>query len=159
MENEQWKPVIGLENEYMISNYGRVLSLNNNILLKGSNNKNGYIKYKLKGKWVYAHRLVAIHFLPNPDNLPIVNHKNENKTNNYFKNLEWCTVKYNSEYNDLNIKRAMKIGKNIECDGKEYYSIKECAKEYNVNRKTMNSWLSGKRTMPEKFKKLGLKYI
>lgn len=70
-------------------------------LLKGIVKPDGYKMYFLKtdadrrGKWMYAHRLVALLYVDNPDNLPEVNHKDRNKLNNHFSNLEWCTHKQN----------------------------------------------------------------
>lgn len=52
-------------------------------------------------KWFTVHRLVALHFIPNPDNLPIINHKDEDKSNNCIGNLEWCTTQYNNSYGTI----------------------------------------------------------
>lgn len=51
-----------------------------------------------KSKTVFVHRIVAMAFLPNPENLPCINHKDEDKTNNFLENLEWCTHQYNMAY-------------------------------------------------------------
>ena len=60
--------------------------------------KNGYQQITLDNSQLLVHRLVAQAFIPNPNNLPCVNHKDENPFNNDFRNLEWCTYKYNSNY-------------------------------------------------------------
>lgn len=103
---EIWKPVPGWEDLYEVSNKGRVKSLSkrhkNPIILKPTKTL-GYLRYTLfrnYERWdVKAHRLVAMAFLPNPNNLPCINHKDENKMNNCAENLEWCTVGYNNQYN------------------------------------------------------------
>ena len=100
-----WKPIIGYENLYKINNYGEVLSLRSNKILKPNNNGIGYFIIQLckngKRKNYLIHRLVAEHFLDNPNNLPEVNHKDEDKSNNFVNNLEWCKHKYNMNYNQL----------------------------------------------------------
>lgn len=113
-ENEEWVPLIGFEGIYEVSSYGRVRRLWNrytsrNRLIKsyGKINEpckanNGYLRTSYAGKREYTHRLVAIHFLPNPLNLPEVNHKDGNKKNNHYSNLEWCTRKENCEHASMN---------------------------------------------------------
>ena len=100
-----WKPIIGYENLYKINNYGKVLSLRSNKILKPNNNGIGYFIIQLckngKRKNYLIHRLVAEHFLDNPNNLPEVNHKDEDKSNNFVNNLEWCKHKYNMNYKQL----------------------------------------------------------
>ena len=105
MINETWKVIIDFEN-YEISNLGR---LRKGVkIIKPIICTNGYLEYCLwkKGKRhiVLAHRLVGLYFLDNPNNLPEINHKDENKTNNCVSNLEWCTSKYNSNYGSRNKK-------------------------------------------------------
>lgn len=103
---EIWKNIKDYPN-YMVSNLGRVKSLNYNGtgregILKPLNNNNGYLKVCLskngKMKRYYVHRLVAEAFIPNPNNYPQVNHKDENKQNNCVWNLEFCNCSYNMNY-------------------------------------------------------------
>lgn len=115
---EIWKPIVEYEGLYEISNYGRVKSLKRVVYLKNNRtriqnerylllhkNSNGYLQARLCKNSVYkifsVHRLVAQAFIPNKFNLPEVNHKDENKENNYFENLEWVTRKYNMNYKDI----------------------------------------------------------
>lgn len=101
---EEWKNIIGYEGLYQVSSYGRVKSLKfgKENLLKHKKDSGGYLQVGLckdgKRKIFLVHRLVAQAFLPNLDNLPQVNHKDENKENNCVSNLEWCTCKYNIDY-------------------------------------------------------------
>ena len=94
---EEWKVVDGYPG-YHISNYGRVYSnkLKKILTAPSSNDKNGYCRIGLwldqKKKLMFVHRLVALHFIPNPENKPTVNHKDKNIHNNYVSNLEWATV-------------------------------------------------------------------
>ena len=110
-----WKPIYGYENLYEVSNYGEIRSCdryikgnkNSKYLKKGklisiSYNHKGYARVRLSkdnvSKMYFVHRLVAQAFIPNPNNLPQVNHKDEVKSNNKIYNLEWCTNKYNHNY-------------------------------------------------------------
>lgn len=104
MQVEIWKPIPDYEGLYEVSNLGRIRSLYNyrkyNVLTQ--NIKRGYYQIGLRKngirKWYQVHRLVAETFIPNPNNLPQVNHKNENKLDNEISNLEWCSVSYNNMY-------------------------------------------------------------
>lgn len=87
---------------YLIYENGDVKNLNTNKMLKGSISENGYRYYRLslnnEKKMFYAHRLVAEHFLENPNNLPVVNHKDGNKLNNEVSNLEWVSYSDNTQH-------------------------------------------------------------
>ena len=98
--NEIWKPVKGFEDYYYISNYGRIK--NNRKILKTYMNNSGYtcIDFtinKCRTKHL-VHRLVCLTFLDNPDSLPEVNHKDEDKSNNNLDNLEWCSRSHNKQH-------------------------------------------------------------
>ena len=104
---EIWKDIQDYEGLYQISNKGRIKSLKRkNVtadkILTPRLDKDGYMLinlYKSNHKTTFKiHRLVAQHFIPNPDNLPQINHKDENKVNNNVTNLEWCSIKYNNNY-------------------------------------------------------------
>lgn len=109
---EIWKDIPGYNGKYQVSNMGKVRAMwrNNQYeekigephLLKQSEHRQGYLKVYLsldgESKGYYVHRLVAEAFIPNPDNLPQVNHKSEIKSENFVDNLEWCDGKYNSNY-------------------------------------------------------------
>lgn len=134
MTNEIWKPTKGFEGYYEVSNLGRVKSLARTItshhsdgtvyqvvhrkecIKKEQLDKKGYIRLMLqvdkKHKAISVHRAVAEAFIPNSNNLPQVNHKDENKTNNCVENLEWSTNKYNCHYS-THIERMSKSLKGV----------------------------------------------
>lgn len=95
---EEWKDIIGFEGFYQVSNFGKVRNCVTGKILKPGLQGKGYYSVTLKRKGYKVHRLVAIAFIPNPNNLPIVNHKDENKLNNNADNLEWCDNRYNCNY-------------------------------------------------------------
>lgn len=124
---ETWKDVKGYEGIYQVSDLGNVRSLdrfitNTNgvgfrkikgVCLKLTTNNSGYkcITLHKKGiiKTVTVHRLMALHFIPNPDNLTDINHKDENKSNNTISNLEWVSHEYNMNYGERNKKASKKL--------------------------------------------------
>lgn len=123
MEQEIWKPVDGFEDLYEVSNLGRVKSLNYHLtgkerIIKPFKNKKGYLRVNLfrngKQKKFLVHRLVATAFIPNPNNLPQVNHRDEVKTNNFVENLEFCDAKYNANYGTHNVRSAASRSKPVE---------------------------------------------
>lgn len=108
---EIWKDIPGYEGLYRISNTGRVLVLASGEFLTQRKNKDGYLRVKLwangKRRFMYVQRLVAVAFVPNPDKLPEVNHKDERKNNNCAENLEWCTHHYNMNYGTRTTRAAI----------------------------------------------------
>lgn len=113
---EVWKDIEGYEGLYKVSNLGNVYSCYINRNLKNGIsdgykfvilNKNGDKKFSL------VHRLVAEAFIPNPDNLPLINHKDEDRLNCRIDNLEWCDHVYNATYNDAHVKRGKALSKHV----------------------------------------------
>jgi hypothetical protein len=112
------KPVRGYEGFYVVDQFGRVYGVDRTTTvldngriyekpipgkqMKQSLHTKGYKTVTLtkdgKSKTAFVHRIVAEAFIDNPDNLPMVNHKDEDKTNNFVENLEWCTASYNRTY-------------------------------------------------------------
>lgn len=160
MDKEIWKEVKDYEGLYEVSNYGNVRSVDRYItrngdstpiLFKGKLLKKHlyygyqYVHLSKKGSQLKAmrvHRLVAIAFIPNPKNLPMINHKDENKSNNYVDNLEWCDAKYNMNYNN---KPQRTITKLIQ---KVY--------QYDMNDNLVKIWNSGDECAKYGFSKSGV---
>ncbi len=176
---EIWKDIIGHEGTYQVSNLGRVKSLNRIIIysngcvhnqhgkiLSGFINTNGYKSIDLyknkKSKKYYIHRLVAEAFIPNPNNLPEVNHKDENKLNNIVDNLEWCTSSENKLagtviYRANKTRREKHVGEKqiVQFDLqhnfiKEYININEAILETGISRKSIYNSCN-KKVKPRKF--------
>lgn len=148
-EKEIWKDIDGYNGDYQISNFGNVKSLKNNKekLIKPfftKSNKEGYLIVNLcknnKRKINLVHRLVAEAFIPNPNNFPMINHKDENKLNNHVNNLEWCNSKYNNNYGTLRERMKEKLSYKVakyDLNGnliKIYNSAHEAAKENNIDQ-------------------------
>lgn len=114
---EIWKPITEFEGFYEVSNTGKVRNIKRNKELVSCKNNHGYLQVLLckngKRKCVRVHKLVALAFIDNPHNYDCINHKDENKTNNYVDNLEWCTVKYNNTYGTMQQRSAEKRRKPV----------------------------------------------
>ena len=142
---EIWKSLVGYEGRYEISNQGRLKSLTDQFgrprEMIGSTKPraDGYVSYELnwkgKSKNIYAHRLVALHFIENPENKPFVNHIDSIRNNNYVENLEWCTQSENTQhgYTYGNMKPVRhRLGKRT---GKSKYS-------HTYFEKSRNRWVA-----------------
>jgi hypothetical protein len=108
---EEWRDIVGYEGLYQVSNLGRVKSLFRYKKLLKPRIMQQYYSVCLwkdkKPKHMRVHRLVGMAFIPNPNDYPCINHKDENKLNNCVDNLEWCTHKYNANYG-TRIERSVK---------------------------------------------------
>ena len=144
---------------YQVSNLGRVKSLENRSNHKKEKILASHIRNQYYGVALYRdsnytiHRLVAEAFIPNPDNLPEVNHKDENKLNNCADNLEWCDKKYNINYGYSavnrqiqNRERGLSMSKKVLCveTGVIYSSIIEAYRQTGVGQKEIINVCKGK---------------
>ena len=131
---EIWKDIQGYENSYQVSNLGNVRDKRRNKLIKTFKNNKGYLRVGLysnsKEKKYLIHRLVAIAFVPNPNNYPHVNHKDENPLNDNADNLEWCTHEYNMNYGTCRKRATSKTSKKVY--------------QYDLNRNLIKVWDSVK---------------
>jgi len=154
---EEWRPIKGYEDRYKISNTGVVFSEISKKFLTPKIDRYGYKVVSLcrdgKSKYTTIHRLVATAFIPNPYNLPTVNHKDENKLNNVVINLEWATVKDNVNYGTRNERMANSKKKNpiAQYDTKMnliriHLGIKDAQRTTGINRNSIREVCLGKRS-------------
>lgn len=154
-----WKPIIGFEDYYKISNTGLVKSLRSGKIRSPSHQKTGYLQITLcingKSYYRYIHRLVAQHFNLQCENENVVNHKDGNKHNNNFNNLEWCTDAQNNYHagqlnlkpigtNHTNSKFTKKDLEEIEKLDNSGFARYKIAKKFKVHRKTVENYLNGR---------------
>ena len=162
LKSEIWKDIPKYEGLYEVSNLGRVKN-NKGLVRKPRLYKDGYFDIKLskngKNKTKRINRLVALAFISNPNNYPVVNHKDENKLNNRVDNLEWCTTKYNNNYGTHNKRMAETLSKVMKgkynkpiimCDPKgnklkEFKSLLDASNYLNKpNSSTISNCLNGR---------------
>lgn len=153
---EEWRPVEGFEDRYKVSNTGSVFSIISNRLLTPKIDRYGYkcvcLFRKGKSKHTTIHRLVAKAFISNPENLPTVNHKDENKLNNRAENLEWLSVKDNDNYGSRNERMAnsKKVNPIAQYDStmnliKIHLGVKDAQRNTGVNRNSIRDVCRGLR--------------
>lgn len=138
------KDIKGFEGLYAVTSCGRVWSYKKQKFLSLNKNRNNgyyYVHLYKDGKCIKSkqvHRLLAETYLPNPDNLTQVNHKDENKEHNYLNNLEWCTPQYNVDYS---------LSKKVRCveTGIVYKSVSEAARQLNLKRSNIYKVIMNKR--------------
>ena len=167
---EIWKAIPDYEGYYEVSNTGKIRSVTRTIIykngavhnfigkeLKQDIEKNqGYYRICLNKngikKTFKVHRLVALAFIPNPDNLPFVNHKDENKLNNNVDNLEWCTAEYNINYGTRTERQSLSTTNHqvVMCDKdthepiKEFFNSRVAAEYFNGNTSNILKVISGR---------------
>lgn len=144
---EIWKDIKGYEGLYQVSNLDKVKSIEKDIIrvrngkeiithipekiLFQWKNSKGYLSVaigsKQSRKLYKVHRLVAEAFIPNPDNLPQVNHIDEDKSNNKVENLEWCTNRYNCNYGTYNFRLSEKL------KGRKAFWLTKAVIQYSMN--------------------------
>lgn len=149
----EWKTIEGFE-DYEISSDGQVYSHLSNRIIKSRGNGRGYLVIDLysdhKRHTRLVHRLVAGAFIPNPDDLPQINHKDENKTNNCVSNLEWCSAQYNNNYGTHNERSAQGRQKPIAAYSKsgelvaEYPSVSAAAEAMRITNTAICNCLKGR---------------
>ena len=140
---KEWREIDGFPN-YMVSNTGETKSLNYNKtgrekVLIPHKLSNGYLGINLydgnkRSCYRLIHRLVAQAFLPNPNGYSIINHKDENRSNNSVNNLEWCSYKYNLNYGNRNSKLSNSLTNN------PFFSIPVL--QYSKTREFLNEFPS-----------------
>lgn len=147
-----WKDIAGYEG-YQAHPDGMIRNKKTGRVLKCLNNGR-YLYADLKGKNVLIHRIIATTFLENPDNLPCVNHKNQNKMDNRASNLEFCTQQYNAHYskvwvkaNEGAIEKCSKPVLQFTKDGElinEYYSVREASRQTGIFSGSICNCCNGK---------------
>lgn len=170
-DSEEWRDVKGYEGKYLVSNIGRVKALpfdgpgkrNKEVIRWFSTDRCGYhrLNLALKGKKqnFFVHRLVAVAFIPNPENKPFVNHIDGDKFNNHYSNLEWVS----SQENNLHVCRVLRkrvkpiVSVCLETGEEKEYPSFQAAHDLGFNRSSVARCISGKLESHQGFKWLDAK--
>lgn len=142
---ENWKPVVGYEGLYEVSDSGKVFSLISNKCIDSGLTTREYKRVCLsaagKKRFHHVHRLVAEAFIPNPENMTQVNHIDGNKQNNHVSNLEWCDNSQNQKHaydTGLKKRKLSPVDRNFICEnyipGDRRYGTRALARMFNVSQ-------------------------
>lgn len=152
IEDNELRDIPGFEGRYAASASGKIWSYKNKIFLKDRDEKYGYRRISLRQngsdqlQTFMIHRLVAMAWIPNPDNLPQVNHKDEDKTNNHYTNLEWCNHAYNMNYGTRTERASQRRYKSVRCveTGIVYPSVKAAGDAAGIEPTGISACLNGR---------------
>ena len=142
---EIWKPVVGYEDTYIVSSFGKVANAKTKRILKQYKEKSGYLRVCLSHngsrKVWRVHRLVALTFLPNKENKPFIDHINGKRDDNRVENLRWCTNTENLTYPNAMYNRYIKQGVPVICieTGTIFQSAREAGRQLNINHANITS--------------------
>lgn len=172
MTKELWRDIKGYEGYYQVSSIGRVKRIEKIVMqfnyqlqkeipitypkryLKFDNVK-GYNRVTLslgnKQERFVVHRLVAQHFIDNPDNKPCVNHINSIRIDNRVDNLEWCTHEENERHKRISMTNPI-ISISPTGDMKEWEILKDCARGVGIHRSNISRCLTGKQESSKGYK-------
>ena len=155
---EEWRPIENFEEFYEISSFGRIRRIHKDPRVQKYkiltlDTLRGYKKVTLYkfgvGYKFQVHRLVAKTFIPNPNSLPQVNHKDENPSNNNVENLEWCTPEYNVRYGTgirRQVEKRSKVVEQYTLNGEfiaDFASTQEAAKILNIRQSSISNCCNG----------------
>lgn len=147
---EIWRDII-IDNEntgWKVSNLGRLRRSRDNKITYGSNDGKGYRRVRIKNNYYFVHRLVALEFIPNPENKTEIDHINTIRSDNRIENLRWCTVKENNnnkltreKYSKSQIGGNNSFARKVKCieTGEIFESTADAVRKYNLKTSSVRS--------------------